>query len=72
MKIVKNKNKNGRIVIVLSKYMESGMQAVKIQVRGGSRGRRAPPATRNGLLRITPSKDFQKGRGGRRRESDAT
>ncbi|KAB0395072.1 hypothetical protein E2I00_003433 [Balaenoptera physalus] len=27
MKIVKNKNKNGRIVIVMSKYMENGMQA---------------------------------------------
>lgn len=25
MKIVKNKNKNGRIVIVMSKYMENGM-----------------------------------------------
>uniref|UniRef100_A0A8C8YVW1 Chromobox 4 n=1 Tax=Prolemur simus TaxID=1328070 RepID=A0A8C8YVW1_PROSS len=31
MKIVKNKNKNGRIVIVMSKYMENGMQAVKIK-----------------------------------------
>uniref|UniRef100_A0A8C6P5C9 Chromobox 4 n=1 Tax=Nothobranchius furzeri TaxID=105023 RepID=A0A8C6P5C9_NOTFU len=27
LKIVKNKNKNGRIVIVMSKYMENGMQA---------------------------------------------
>ncbi|XP_077184294.1 E3 SUMO-protein ligase CBX4 [Paroedura picta] len=31
MKIVKNKNKNGRIVIVMSKYMENGMQTVKIK-----------------------------------------
>ncbi|KAM9295984.1 E3 SUMO-protein ligase CBX4 [Gastrophryne carolinensis] len=31
MKIVKNKNKNGRIVIVMSKYMENGTQAVKIK-----------------------------------------
>ncbi|XP_069807774.1 E3 SUMO-protein ligase CBX4 [Dendropsophus ebraccatus] len=31
MKIVKNKNKNGRIVIVMSKYMENGLQSVKIK-----------------------------------------
>ncbi|OCT62609.1 E3 SUMO-protein ligase CBX4 isoform X2 [Xenopus laevis] len=31
MKIVKNKNKNGRIVIVMSKYMENGIQSVKIK-----------------------------------------
>ncbi|KAI1896760.1 hypothetical protein AGOR_G00098130 [Albula goreensis] len=31
MKIVKNKNKNGRIVIVMSKYMENGMQEAKIK-----------------------------------------
>ncbi|KAK2815624.1 hypothetical protein Q5P01_026091 [Channa striata] len=29
LKIVKNKNKNGRIVIVMSKYMDNGMQAAK-------------------------------------------
>ncbi|XP_068120183.1 E3 SUMO-protein ligase CBX4 [Hyperolius riggenbachi] len=29
MKIVKNKNKNGRIVIVMSKYMDNGIQSVK-------------------------------------------
>lgn len=29
MKIVKNKNKNGRIVIVMSKYMDNGLQSVK-------------------------------------------
>uniref|UniRef100_UPI0037E99871 E3 SUMO-protein ligase CBX4-like n=1 Tax=Semicossyphus pulcher TaxID=241346 RepID=UPI0037E99871 len=31
LKIVKNKNKNGRIVIVMSKYMENGMKAPKIK-----------------------------------------
>ncbi|XP_023647788.2 E3 SUMO-protein ligase CBX4 isoform X1 [Paramormyrops kingsleyae] len=31
MKIVKNKNKNGRIVIVMSKYMENGMQSARIK-----------------------------------------
>nr|XP_020509918.1 E3 SUMO-protein ligase CBX4-like [Labrus bergylta] len=31
LKIVKNKNKNGRIVIVMSKYMENGMKATKIK-----------------------------------------
>uniref|UniRef100_A0A3Q2NTC5 Chromobox 4 n=1 Tax=Fundulus heteroclitus TaxID=8078 RepID=A0A3Q2NTC5_FUNHE len=31
LKIVKNKNKNGRIVIVMSKYMENGMQTAKIK-----------------------------------------
>ncbi|KAK1162228.1 E3 SUMO-protein ligase CBX4-like [Acipenser oxyrinchus oxyrinchus] len=33
LKIVKNKNKNGRIVIVMSKYMENGMQSAKIKSR---------------------------------------
>lgn len=41
MKIVKNKNKNGRIVIVMSKYMENGMQAVKIK-SGEPPRKRAP------------------------------
>lgn len=31
LKIVKNKNKNGRIVIVMSKYMDNGMQATKLK-----------------------------------------
>ncbi|XP_061626036.1 E3 SUMO-protein ligase CBX4-like isoform X1 [Phyllopteryx taeniolatus] len=30
LKIVQNKNKNGRIVIVMSKYMENGMEAAKV------------------------------------------
>ncbi|KAM9313740.1 E3 SUMO-protein ligase CBX4-like [Pholidichthys leucotaenia] len=31
LKIVKNKNKNGRIVIVMSKYMENGMKVAKVK-----------------------------------------
>ncbi|XP_036409359.1 E3 SUMO-protein ligase CBX4-like [Megalops cyprinoides] len=31
MKIIKNKNKNGRIVIVMSKYMENGSQPAKVK-----------------------------------------
>ncbi|KPP77280.1 E3 SUMO-protein ligase CBX4-like [Scleropages formosus] len=37
MKIIKNKNKNGRIVIVMSKYMENGTQDAKIK-NGDSSG----------------------------------
>lgn len=37
LKIVKNKNKNGRIVIVMSKYMENGAQAARIKC-GDSEG----------------------------------
>ncbi|TFK05874.1 E3 SUMO-protein ligase CBX4 [Platysternon megacephalum] len=44
MKIVKNKNKNGRIVIVMSKYMENGMQAVKI--KSGEPPRKRTPEER--------------------------
>ncbi|XP_063057680.1 E3 SUMO-protein ligase CBX4-like [Engraulis encrasicolus] len=36
LKIVKNKNKNGRIVIVMSKYMENGTQAARIKNGGDS------------------------------------
>lgn len=42
MKIVKNKNKNGRIVIVMSKYMDNGMQAVKIKSGEAEVDARAP------------------------------
>ncbi|XP_029295951.1 E3 SUMO-protein ligase CBX4-like [Cottoperca gobio] len=42
LKIVKNKNKNGRIVIVMSKYMENGMQAAKIK-NGDSETAGKPP-----------------------------
>ncbi|XP_065504132.1 E3 SUMO-protein ligase CBX4 isoform X1 [Caloenas nicobarica] len=45
MKIVKNKNKNGRIVIVMSKYMENGMQAVKIKSGEPARKRAAEERT---------------------------
>ncbi|XP_010144720.1 PREDICTED: E3 SUMO-protein ligase CBX4, partial [Eurypyga helias] len=45
MKIVKNKNKNGRIVIVMSKYMENGMQAVKIKSGEPPRKRAAEERT---------------------------
>ncbi|NXD29549.1 CBX4 ligase, partial [Spelaeornis formosus] len=45
MKIVKNKNKNGRIVIVMSKYMENGMQAVKIKSGEPPRKRAAEDRT---------------------------
>ncbi|NP_001080949.1 chromobox 4 S homeolog [Xenopus laevis] len=54
MKIVKNKNKNGRIVIVMSKYMENGMQSVKIKSSeedcdmGDVRRRFDSPGTLNG------------------------
>ncbi|XP_035314457.1 E3 SUMO-protein ligase CBX4 isoform X1 [Cricetulus griseus] len=44
MKIVKNKNKNGRIVIVMSKYMENGMQAVKIKSGEATEGEGGSPS----------------------------
>ncbi|XP_014442222.1 E3 SUMO-protein ligase CBX4 [Tupaia chinensis] len=44
MKIVKNKNKNGRIVIVMSKYMENGMQAVKIKSAEAAAGEARSPS----------------------------
>ncbi|XP_012590024.1 PREDICTED: E3 SUMO-protein ligase CBX4 [Condylura cristata] len=44
MKIVKNKNKNGRIVIVMSKYMENGMQAVKIKSGDAAAGEPRSPS----------------------------
>lgn len=40
LKIVKNKNKNGRIVIVMSKYMENGIHSAKMKT-----GRTAEPPT---------------------------
>lgn len=33
MKIIRNKNKNGRIVIVMSKYMDNGVQPAKVKNR---------------------------------------
>ncbi|XP_070779273.1 E3 SUMO-protein ligase CBX4-like [Enoplosus armatus] len=47
LKIVKNKNKNGRIVIVMSKYMENGMQAAKIKNGDSESAGKPPPGTDN-------------------------
>ncbi|TKS69269.1 E3 SUMO-protein ligase CBX4 [Collichthys lucidus] len=47
LKIVKNKNKNGRIVIVMSKYMENGMQAAKIKNGNSEGAEKAPQGTDN-------------------------
>ncbi|GAA6228591.1 E3 SUMO-protein ligase CBX4 [Lates japonicus] len=49
LKIVKNKNKNGRIVIVMSKYMENGMQAAKIK-NGDSESAEKPPQGTDGSM----------------------
>lgn len=56
LKIVKNKNKNGRIVIVMSKYMENGTQAARIKNGDGHADRlsaenlteKKKPAARHG------------------------
>ncbi|XP_017287922.1 E3 SUMO-protein ligase CBX4 [Kryptolebias marmoratus] len=45
LKIVKNKNKNGRIVIVMSKYMENGMQATKSKNGDPETAERSPQGT---------------------------
>ncbi|XP_041640326.1 E3 SUMO-protein ligase CBX4-like [Cheilinus undulatus] len=45
LKIVKNKNKNGRIVIVMSKYMENGMKAAKIKNGDSGSTEKTPPRT---------------------------
>lgn len=47
LKIVKNKNKNGRIVIVMSKYMENGMQAAKIKNGDSETTEKLPQGTDN-------------------------
>ncbi|XP_023262677.1 E3 SUMO-protein ligase CBX4-like [Seriola lalandi dorsalis] len=47
LKIVKNKNKNGRIVIVMSKYMENGMQAAKIKNGDSETPEKSPKGTDN-------------------------
>ncbi|KAM7393643.1 hypothetical protein PAMP_020500 [Pampus punctatissimus] len=49
LKIVKNKNKNGRIVIVMSKYMENGMQAAKIKNGESETGVKPPQGTDNSV-----------------------
>uniref|UniRef100_G3Q2I7 Chromobox 4 n=1 Tax=Gasterosteus aculeatus TaxID=69293 RepID=G3Q2I7_GASAC len=48
LKIVKNKNKNGRIVIVMSKYMENGMKAPKVKDGDSESGVEPPRGTDNG------------------------
>ncbi|XP_034543793.1 E3 SUMO-protein ligase CBX4-like [Notolabrus celidotus] len=45
LKIVKNKNKNGRIVIVMSKYMENGMKAAKIKNSDSGTAEKLPHGT---------------------------
>lgn len=49
LKIVKNKNKNGRIVIVMSKYMENGMQAAKVK-SGDCEAAEKPPQSSDGSV----------------------
>ncbi|XP_029915044.1 E3 SUMO-protein ligase CBX4 isoform X2 [Myripristis murdjan] len=49
LKIVKNKNKNGRIVIVMSKYMENGMQAARIKNGDSETADMPPPEIDNGM-----------------------
>lgn len=49
LKIVKNKNKNGRIVIVMSKYMENGMQAAKIKNGESETGGKPQQGTDNSV-----------------------
>ncbi|XP_070684458.1 E3 SUMO-protein ligase CBX4-like [Pempheris klunzingeri] len=49
LKIVKNKNKNGRIVIVMSKYMENGMQAAKIKNGDSETAEKAPQRPDNSV-----------------------
>ncbi|XP_030603884.1 E3 SUMO-protein ligase CBX4 [Archocentrus centrarchus] len=49
LKIVKNKNKNGRIVIVMSKYMENGMQAAKVKNGDSEAAEKPPQSTENSV-----------------------
>lgn len=45
LKIVKNKNKNGRIVIVMSKYMENGMKGAAAKVKNSEVAEKLPRVT---------------------------
>lgn len=63
MKIIRNKNKNGRIVIVMSKYMDNGVQPSKVKNRE-SPGTEKPKQTEesiNGnaanLVKVTAGQD---------------
>nr|XP_057938800.1 E3 SUMO-protein ligase CBX4-like [Doryrhamphus excisus] len=47
LKIVKNKNKNGHIVIVMSKYMENGMQAETVHSSEAQSGEEPSQGTHN-------------------------
>lgn len=51
LKIVKNKNKNGRIVIVMSKYMENEMQTAKIKNSDSEGTERALQGTESSMER---------------------
>lgn len=58
MKIIKNKNKNGRIVIVMSKYMDNGVHSSKIKNNPTSAVETAQhqkESTRNNLNTDSPS-----------------
>lgn len=48
LKIVKNKNKNGRIVIVMSKYMENGLHSDKIKAGNSETAEQPTLGTDNG------------------------
>lgn len=48
MKIIRNKNKNGRIVIVMSKYMDNGVQPSKVKNRD-SPGTEKPKQTEESI-----------------------
>ncbi|TNM86161.1 hypothetical protein fugu_008432 [Takifugu bimaculatus] len=48
LKIVKNKNKNGRIVIVMSKYMENGIHPAKTRAGDSEAAEPATPGTDGG------------------------
>lgn len=52
LKIVRNKNKNGRIVIVMSKYMENGMQAAKSKNGSPEAAERSPQGTEKHLTKM--------------------
>ncbi|XP_046722825.1 E3 SUMO-protein ligase CBX4 isoform X2 [Silurus meridionalis] len=63
MKIIRNKNKNGRIVIVMSKYMDNGVQPSKVKNRdsSGTEKPKQPEESINGnaagLLKVTAEQE---------------
>lgn len=56
LKIVKNKNKNGRIVIVMSKYMENGIHSAKTRAGDPEAAEPPPPLGADG----GPGSHYQK------------